>query len=137
RIQKMAKINHILAKTQLYLTFQYAIFKVSRRFVTKISERRMSMKQLTLRKLFSLSLVFALVFMNYSPMMANAENKESADDLFISEYIEGSSYNKAIEIYNGTGSSVNLSDYQLELYSNGSDNPTQSLTLSGSLANDE
>jgi len=94
------------------------------------------MKQLTLRKLFSLSLVFALVFMNYSPMMANAENQESADDLFISEYIEGSSYNKAIEIYNGTGSSVNLSDYQLELYSNGSDNPTQSLTLSGSLAND-
>src|SRR5699024_6103627 len=129
------KINHILAKTQLYLTFQYAIFKVSRRFVTKISERRMSMKQLTLRKLFSLSLVFALVFMNYSPMMANAENQESADDLFISEYIEGSSYNKAIEIYNGTGSSVNyLSDYQLALYSNGSDNPTQSLTLSGSLA---
>src|SRR5699024_7047417 len=121
----MVKINHILAKTQLYLTFQYAIFKVSRRFVTKISERRMSMKQLTLRKLFSLSLVFALVFMKYATMMANAENQEAAHDLFISEYIEGSSYNKPIEIYNGTGSSVKLSDYQLELYSNGSDKSTQ------------
>ena len=29
-------------------------------------------------------------------------------DLFISEYIEGSSFNKAIEIYNGTGSAVDL-----------------------------
>jgi len=34
--------------------------------------------------------------------------------LIISEYIEGSSYNKAIEIYNGTGSSVDLSAYSLE-----------------------
>ncbi len=29
-------------------------------------------------------------------------------ELFISEYIEGSSNNKAIEIYNGTGAAVNL-----------------------------
>ena len=42
-----------------------------------------------------------------------------APDLFISEYVEGSSYNKAIEIYNGTGVSVDLSGYELELYSNG------------------
>ncbi|NCD23647.1 MAG: hypothetical protein EOL90_12025, partial [Spartobacteria bacterium] len=32
----------------------------------------------------------------------------TASDLFISEYIEGSSNNKAIEIFNGTGSSVDL-----------------------------
>ena len=45
-----------------------------------------------------------------------------APDLFISEYIEGSSFNKAIEIYNGTGASVDLAagGYILELYSNGS-----------------
>ena len=43
-------------------------------------------------------------------------------DLFISEYIEGSSFNKAIEIYNGTGGAVDLAAglYTLELYSNGS-----------------
>ena len=36
-------------------------------------------------------------------------------DLIISEYVEGSSNNKYIEIYNGTGASVNLSNYKLEL----------------------
>ena len=32
----------------------------------------------------------------------------AATELFISEYIEGSSFNKAIEIYNGTGAAVDL-----------------------------
>jgi predicted extracellular nuclease len=57
-------------------------------------------------------------------------------DLFISEYIEGSSFNKAVEIYNGTGSAVDLTagGYRLELYSNGSAAVSQSVALSGSLA---
>jgi len=42
-----------------------------------------------------------------------------ATDLIISEYAEGSSNNKYIEIYNGTGDSVNLDNYQLWLISNG------------------
>lgn len=54
-------------------------------------------------------------------------------DLFISEYIEGSSNNKAIEIYNGTGSPVDLGTggYTLELYSNGASVPSQSKNLDG------
>ena len=40
-------------------------------------------------------------------------------DLFFSEYIEGSSLNKALEIANFTGSSVNLSNYSIKLSSNG------------------
>ena len=47
-------------------------------------------------------------------------------DLFFSEYIEGNGQNKAIEIYNGTGGSVDLTDYRLELYSNGASSPTAS-----------
>ena len=35
----------------------------------------------------------------------------ATSELFISEYIEGSSYNKAIEIYNGTGADVDLSAF--------------------------
>ena len=56
-----------------------------------------------------------------------------ASDLFFSEYIEGTSFNKAIEIFNGTGAPVDLSDYQLELYSNGVSTPSFSVVLSGTL----
>ena len=41
-------------------------------------------------------------------------------DLFISEYIEGSSNNKGIEIFNPTGASVDLSNYFVKLSRNGS-----------------
>ena len=33
------------------------------------------------------------------------------DELFISEYVEGSRNNKALEIYNPTGSTIDLSQY--------------------------
>ena len=56
-------------------------------------------------------------------------------DLFFSEYIEGSSYNKSIEIYNGTGAAVDLSYYTVNLYSNGSSTPSSTLALNGTLAN--
>jgi hypothetical protein len=58
----------------------------------------------------------------------------SPTDLFISEYVEGSSNNKYIEIYNGTGASVNLSNYKLRLFANGNSSPTNDITLSGTLA---
>lgn len=45
---------------------------------------------------------------------------EPEKDLFFSEYIEGGSYNKALEIYNGTGTDVDLSDYVIRV-SNGGD----------------
>lgn len=56
-------------------------------------------------------------------------------DLFISEYIEGTSNNKAIEIYNGTGLSVNLSDYQIRIFFNGSSSSASNIALAGTLAN--
>ncbi|MBC8385188.1 MAG: lamin tail domain-containing protein [Candidatus Cloacimonetes bacterium] len=42
-----------------------------------------------------------------------------ADDLFFSEYIEGSYYNKALEIFNGTESEIDLSDYYIKHSSHG------------------
>ncbi|MEC5425420.1 5'-nucleotidase C-terminal domain-containing protein [Virgibacillus sp. C22-A2] len=95
------------------------------------------MKNTTVRKAVNLLFIFTLVFTNYSTVFATTAAAESneivAEDLFISEYIEGSSFNKAIEIYNGTGSTVDLSDYQVELYFNGATDPGQSLVLSGTL----
>ncbi|WP_146185869.1 lamin tail domain-containing protein [Flavobacterium album] len=60
-----------------------------------------------------------------------------ATDLFFSEYVEGSSTNKYLEIYNGTGAPVNLSDYRVRLYSNGSTTASGSndVVLSGTIAN--
>jgi len=59
----------------------------------------------------------------------------TATDIFFSEYIEGSSNNKAIEIYNGTGAAVDLSDYTVYLYSNGASTPGNTLELEGTLDN--
>lgn len=58
-----------------------------------------------------------------------------ATDLFISEYVEGSSNNKYLEIFNGTGATVNLNNYQLLSYNNGATDPTYTHALSGTLAN--
>jgi hypothetical protein len=48
-----------------------------------------------------------------------SESVATATDLLFSEYIEGSSNNKYIEIFNGTGSEVTLSDYEVRLFANG------------------
>jgi predicted extracellular nuclease len=53
--------------------------------------------------------------------------------LIISEYIEGSSFNKYIELYNPTAETLDLSEYTLELYSNGATQVSQSCTLEGML----
>lgn len=53
--------------------------------------------------------------------------------LFISEYVEGSGNNKAIEIYNPTDQNISLLDYQLVRYSNGGTTPN-AIRLGGTIA---
>ena len=58
-------------------------------------------------------------------------------NLFFSEYAEGSSNNKYVEIYNPSSSSVNLSNYQIKGTNNGTawgDNGERELALTGTLA---
>ena len=50
-------------------------------------------------------------------------------DLFFSEYLEGSSNNKALEIYNPTNAPINLSTYSVKAYNNGGTTVSNSLTL--------
>ena len=54
--------------------------------------------------------------------------------VFFSEYIEGSSNNKAIEIYNGSGSELDLTNYRVIRANNGAITLSDSLTLSGTLS---
>ena len=57
--------------------------------------------------------------------------------LIISEYVEGSANNKALEIYNATGAEVDLTLYSLMLYANGDTETDMSYDLTGTLAADE
>jgi hypothetical protein len=57
-------------------------------------------------------------------------------ELFISEYIEGSSNNKAIEIYNGTGAAISLAagGYNIQMFFNGNAVSTLTINLTGTVA---
>ncbi|MEH7883016.1 chitobiase/beta-hexosaminidase C-terminal domain-containing protein [Bacillus sp. JJ1609] len=68
------------------------------------------------RKSLSILLTLALVVNLFLPFISQEVKAATvASDLFISEYVEGSGYNKALELYNGTGHDVNLKEYTLEL----------------------
>jgi uncharacterized protein len=56
-------------------------------------------------------------------------------DLFISEYVEGSANNKAVEIFNGTGAAVDLAaaGYALQYYFNGAATAGLSIPLTGTV----
>jgi len=58
---------------------------------------------------------------------------QDCTELFISEYVEGSGNNKAIEIYNPTNEAIDLSIYTIKRYSNGSPSFTDQVELSGSI----
>ncbi len=53
------------------------------------------------------------------------------DEIFISEYVEGSGFNKAIELYNPTANPIDLSNYRMAQYNNGSATPGVYSALSG------
>ena len=59
-----------------------------------------------------------------------------AQDLFFSEYIEGTGNNKCVEIYNPTSQAIDLNDYYVIRFSNGSSVFTEggATHLSGTIA---
>ena len=59
-------------------------------------------------------------------------NAQDCSDLFISEYVEGSGNNKAIELYNPTNAAIDLSAYQCGRFRDGSGTP-MTVQLSGSI----
>ncbi|WP_119792208.1 endonuclease [Flavobacterium anhuiense] len=71
---------------------------------------------------------------NTISVTTNSNGTGTATDLLFSEYIEGSGNNKALEIANNTGASVNLSAYTIKKQTNGAGSWSTGLTLSGTLA---
>jgi predicted extracellular nuclease len=59
-----------------------------------------------------------------------------SSDLFITEYVEGTSNNKALEIFNGTGAPVSLTtgQYEISMYFNGNPDSTLTIGLNGTIA---
>jgi uncharacterized protein len=79
--------------------------------------------------LLALTGILLLVAMVLAAPIAQAQ----ATDLIISEYGEGSSLNKYIEISNSTDSAVDLAGYEVWRISNGGTWPEATITLSGTL----
>jgi hypothetical protein len=65
-----------------------------------------------------------------------ASAQTQCSELFISEYVEGSGNNKALELYNPSPNAIDLSSYRLERFSNGDATSAAGgvLNLSGSIA---
>jgi predicted extracellular nuclease len=80
--------------------------------------------------LLVVALVLSMVPLAAMPALA------APTELFFSEYIEGSSYNKALEIYNGTGAAIDLGagGYAIEIYFNGATTPVVTIALTGTVA---
>ncbi|HKQ52880.1 MAG TPA: lamin tail domain-containing protein, partial [Pyrinomonadaceae bacterium] len=102
--------------------------------------RRVSFR--TVRGLFALSVIIALVY-SITPLQGFFTTTQTASaasaNLFFSEYIEGSSNNKALEIYNATGAPIDLSstgeNYVVQMYFNGSASAGLTISLTGTVAN--
>lgn len=73
-----------------------------------------------------------------SEIPLEAEEKFS-DEIFFSEYIEGSSFNKALEIVNLTGNTIDLEAeaYSLKKQQNGSGDWMSELMLTGEIAHND
>jgi predicted extracellular nuclease len=73
------------------------------------------------------------------PIVSSAPAAAAPTGVFFSEYVEGSSNNKALEIYNGTGAPIDLASggYNVEMYFNGSTSAGLTINLTGTVAHDD
>jgi predicted extracellular nuclease len=74
-------------------------------------------------------IAIAAVLIGAGLFVVSPRPRAATTELFFSEYIEGSSNNKALEIYNGTGAAIDLgaSGYSVQMFFNG--NPAAGLTI--------
>ncbi len=87
-----------------------------------------------LNKLFASFIIFLMIL---ALMPLQSASAATPTELFFSEYIEGTSNNKALEIYNGTGATINLATggYNVQIFFNGSPSAGLTINLTGTVAN--
>ncbi len=87
----------------------------------------------SLPKVFSVFVILALML---ASMPVQGAQAATPTELFFSEYIEGSSNNKALEIYNGTGAAINLGAGGYNVFMSFNGEPQRlPFNLSGTVAN--
>jgi len=69
----------------------------------------------------------------HSNLFCTSIAPESCSELFFSEYIEGSDNNAALEIFNPTNTPIDLTEYTVEIYNNGSNAASTVINLFGEL----
>lgn len=89
-----------------------------------------------IRRVFARITVAALALATPAVLAAPSASAAAPTELFFSEYIEGSSNNKALEIYNGTGAAVDLAagGYNVQMFFNGSATSGLTVNLTGTAA---
>ena len=92
----------------------------------------MSKKNRLLAILLSVVLVFSGLGGFLPAQLVAADDVQP--DLFFSEYIEGTSNNKALEIYNPTNEDISLSSYRIKMYFNGNTSAGLTIQLGGTLS---
>ncbi len=85
------------------------------------------------QRIFSVLVALALCL---SWMPVTTVFAETPTELFFTEYIEGTSNNKALEIYNGTGAAIDLAagGYNIQMFFNGSATAGLTINLTGTVA---
>lgn len=79
------------------------------------------------------SLVYKKSPLALACLLASICATPSFANVYFSEYVEGSSNNKALEIYNSGESDINLSGYKVEYYFNGSASAGLTINLTGTV----
>ncbi len=92
------------------------------------------MFQPSARILLIVVLILGLVAL---PAYGSPTGPQACAGNFFSEYVEGSSNNKALELFNGTGAAVDLAAecYAIEFCFNGSATPGTIIPLTGTITN--
>jgi predicted extracellular nuclease len=89
-----------------------------------------------IQRSFTILVILGMALGAFVPLVTPAPARAAPTELFFSEYIEGSSNNKALEIFNGTGAPIDLAanGYSVQMFFNGSATAGLTINLTGTVA---